>query len=270
MLQTFLKDKIPSYCIPSYFIPIDDVPLYESGKINYKLLPKIQITNTSETIEKPKNETEKTILDIWQTVLNIDSISTKDNFFKIGGDSLSAVEIIAQLHQKGFKNISLPMIYNFQTIERFANSLDQKDINLANNPLSLLREGKNEQPLFFVHGLNGSIAVMQHIIDNIETTQSIYALQASNNYLQLNSLQEIAQSYVSKIENMQVKNCVLCGFSFGGILAFEMTRQLKEKGIKTTLIQFDSKPIIIFKSQRKIWYNLLYSTKVLQLSLIHI
>jgi len=127
-----------------------------------------------------------------------------------------------------------------------------------------LKNGDETEPFFFIHGLNGSIAVLNHIIDALKVDNAFYAFQAASNYGTYTSLEALATDYIAHIKAKNIQKCVLCGFSFGGILAFELAHQLKFAGIEVNLIQLDSKPFVVLKHQRKHYYKLLYGAKVLQ------
>jgi amino acid adenylation domain-containing protein len=263
-LKLQLDNILPNHAIPAFFVKIDDLPLLSSGKINYAKLPDVQPSFREKEIVLPQNETETKLYTIWQAILQQKSISIDDNFFEIGGDSLTAIEVIAQFQKQCDHKISLAMFYNFQTIKSFAAAYNRDAGLYAAIPLIQLKSGEKSSPLFFIHGLNGSIAVMNHIVDSLDVNKAIYAFQADSNYDNYNRFEALAAHYVDYIKSKSIKKCVLCGFSFGGILAFEMAHQLQMAQIEVKLIQLDSKPIVLLKHQRKNYYKLLYATKVLK------
>jgi amino acid adenylation domain-containing protein len=263
-LKKYLENVLPKHAVPSYFVLLEDIPLHPNGKINYQKLPKIQPIVENRVLVLPDNPIEIDLHIIWQSVLQQTQISVEDNFFVIGGDSLTAIEVIEQFQKHHEKKISLAMFYNFQTIRSFAAAFNRDAGWYAANPLTQLRKGGNEAPIFFIHGLNGSIAVMKPIIDELKLKNALYAFQAASNYETYSSFEALAADYVNAIKSMHIHRCVLCGFSFGGILAFEMAHQLQSAGIEVKLIQLDSKPYVVLKHQKKLYYRFLYGAKVLQ------
>ncbi|MEZ5003635.1 MAG: amino acid adenylation domain-containing protein [Chitinophagales bacterium] len=257
-----LQNQLPDYAIPSFLIKVEEIPLFPNGKINYRKLPDPQQFAKQRTIIAPTNVVERELEDIWKKVLGTDTISTEDNFFEIGGDSLSAAEVIAQFQVGHKEPISIAMFYNFPSIKAFSNAFTRDARFFSSNPLMQLKEGEEHVPIYFVHGLNGSIAILNHIIDALEVPNAMYAFQAGSLYYNHKSLEELAQGYVNQIIATKVSQCVLCGFSFGGILAFEMAHQLNAQEIDVQLIALDSKPIIMYKMQKKWWYRSLYAAKV--------
>jgi acyl carrier protein len=112
-LKEYLAQKMPDYMIPVFFTRLEQLPLTPNGKIDIKALPVPEIKNQEEYIA-PHSPMEKILADIWARVLKVNArqIGVKDDFFKLGGDSLKAAVIIAKI-QKAF-NIKIPMGALFQ------------------------------------------------------------------------------------------------------------------------------------------------------------
>jgi len=121
-LKRELKAVLPDYMVPSSFVLIDDMPLLPNGKVDQKALSNIEIVlkpkETKDT-EKPKNDIEQTLLDIWEDILNIKPLSITDNFFEIGGDSILSIQIIAKARKAGL-SIAPNQLFEHQTISELA------------------------------------------------------------------------------------------------------------------------------------------------------
>ncbi|GEM_PF-4741361 len=102
ILNQKLLKHLPEYMLPAMYIDINSIPLTPNGKVNIKALPEPSQVLDVE-IEKPQDENEKIILQVWQEVLGRDKISVTDNFFRIGGDSIKAIQISARLNKGGYK-----------------------------------------------------------------------------------------------------------------------------------------------------------------------
>ncbi|MCP4148248.1 MAG: amino acid adenylation domain-containing protein, partial [bacterium] len=112
-LRDFLSEKLPDYMIPSTFIPLEELPLTPNGKIDRKALPEPgETTTASYQYQPPTNQTEEKLVEIWRDVLGLKQIGVTDNFFEIGGHSLKAINIIAQIN-KTFQ-VDLPLIVLFE------------------------------------------------------------------------------------------------------------------------------------------------------------
>ena len=111
-LKVFLKDSLPQYMIPSFFIPIEQIPLNPNGKIDRNALPEPQLKKERRT-DVSLNPVEKKLIQIWADVLNIDEdlIHPDDNFFDVGGDSLKATMMLSRIKNEFGKEISMKDVF---------------------------------------------------------------------------------------------------------------------------------------------------------------
>ncbi|MEI5906366.1 amino acid adenylation domain-containing protein [Bacillus spongiae] len=127
----YLKEKIPSYMIPSKLSMIDKIPFTPTGKVDRKLLALKEaekIILTDEIIH-PRNEVEKNIVNAWKEVLKVDNIGIKEDFFEIGGHSLKIIEVLAQLKRK-YRNLSISDFFELRTVEKLAIKAYQNNFEL--------------------------------------------------------------------------------------------------------------------------------------------
>jgi amino acid adenylation domain-containing protein len=119
-LRGFLAAKLPGYMIPSYFTVLAEFPLTANGKVDRKALREIHVAGEEEGASgvyvAPRNETEEKLVRVWQEVLNIPRVGTRDNFFDLGGDSFKAIRVVSKFG-KGFL---VPDLYKYQTVEQLA------------------------------------------------------------------------------------------------------------------------------------------------------
>lgn len=117
-LRIYLEKQLPKYMIPSYFIEIKKFDYTISGKIDRKTLtlPKNILEKTNEKTIEPENETQKKLLTIWKELLKINYIDTTDDFFNIGGDSLSAINLSIRIQKEFNFNITIKEILENPTI----------------------------------------------------------------------------------------------------------------------------------------------------------
>lgn len=126
-----IKIYLPSYMIPSYFIKIDKIPLTQNGKINKKDLPQISTDVSSYECVSPRSERERIILEIWKEALEIENLGVFDDFFDVGGDSLSAMIIFSKMSD--IYEIGFNSIYEYKTIAALAKHISLKEgINIEN------------------------------------------------------------------------------------------------------------------------------------------
>ncbi|WP_417873913.1 amino acid adenylation domain-containing protein, partial [Xanthomarina gelatinilytica] len=116
-----LKEVLPDYMIPNYFIFINEIPLTPNGKVDRKVLPPVDEEFESNGVkEKPKNETEKKVQNIWESVLGVANIGVNNNFFELGGHSLNAAKLINE-YKRVFKvKLSMKLIFTHTSIREHA------------------------------------------------------------------------------------------------------------------------------------------------------
>ncbi|WP_218154651.1 non-ribosomal peptide synthetase [Paenibacillus sp. UNC496MF] len=100
-LRAALSRTLPGYMIPTYFVQLTELPLTPNGKIDRQALPAPD-GNLSTGVEyaAPRNETEQTLAEIWQDVLNIEQVGINDHFFELGGHSLKAITLVTRIHKQ--------------------------------------------------------------------------------------------------------------------------------------------------------------------------
>uniref|UniRef100_UPI000B29B220 non-ribosomal peptide synthetase n=1 Tax=Abyssisolibacter fermentans TaxID=1766203 RepID=UPI000B29B220 len=125
-LRTYLLKQLPGYMIPSYFMQLERIPLTHNGKIDRKTLEKLDINMTTGVeYERPRNEVETRLIDIWRNVLNVDKIGIDDNFFDLGGHSLRATILMAKIHKELNIEIPLKEIFTNLTIRELAQYIEE-------------------------------------------------------------------------------------------------------------------------------------------------
>ncbi|GAA6614913.1 amino acid adenylation domain-containing protein [Scytonema sp. NUACC26] len=130
-LRSFLKQQLPEYMVPSYFIVLDALPLTPNGKVNRNALPdpdhsKLEV----EAYVAPRNEVERLLSTIWLEVLNLEKVGVNDNFFELGGHSLLIVQLHSKLNNKLLGNINRDIsvidLFKYPTISTLAQYLGQE------------------------------------------------------------------------------------------------------------------------------------------------
>ncbi len=136
-LRDFLKNILPNYMIPEFFVFLDAFPLTPNGKMNRQALPEpvYQRDMNNADYLPPRNELEKKLVKIWQDVLGIESISISDNFFEMGGNSLLVMRIITLARNEGME-ISPKQLFKNQTIAELSGEVGKTKINAEQGVVS--------------------------------------------------------------------------------------------------------------------------------------
>lgn len=120
VLRRYLSDCLPAYMVPSLYVALDAMPRLPNGKLNRMGLPEpdASLIRTSDYIA-PETEAEKILCGIWQNLLGIERVGVTDNFFSIGGDSISSAKVVAQARKAGIA-LSTRQLFEHQTIRDLA------------------------------------------------------------------------------------------------------------------------------------------------------
>jgi tyrocidine synthetase-3 len=134
-LREYLSRSLPGYMIPSYFIPVEKIPLTANGKVDRKSLPSIDgirlPMHRKEDYAAPGTDLEKLIANVWKEVLKLEQIGIGDNFFDIGGNSLNILQVNQKLNEILEKTLPAMSMFRFSTIHSLAQFLEQQEIKIA-------------------------------------------------------------------------------------------------------------------------------------------
>ncbi|MGZ4032451.1 MAG: non-ribosomal peptide synthetase, partial [Tumebacillaceae bacterium] len=120
-LRSYLKEKMPSYMVPSAFVQLDELPMTPNGKVDRRALPAPEqtLTETDVSYVAPRTELEQVLADIWSAALRRERIGVHDNFFELGGDSILSIQIISRAAARGIR-LTPKDLFGHQTIAELA------------------------------------------------------------------------------------------------------------------------------------------------------
>jgi iturin family lipopeptide synthetase A len=253
-LREFLQQQLPAYMVPSTFVILDTLPLTPNGKVDRKALPAPNPSQFSEVnFVPPRNALEQNLVKIWEEVLEIFPIGVRDNFFEIGGHSLIAASLMARIHEKFGKSLSLATLFQGPTIEQLAIVLLQQQDVQSWSPLIAIQPSGKRLPLFCVPGGAMDVIVLGSLAHHM-VAQPFYGLQPKGLDGELephNRVEEMATCYIEALQVIQPQGpYLLAGHSFGSFIIFEMAQQLQEQGHEVALLAMmdEIAPLPIFKS----------------------
>jgi acetoacetyl-CoA synthetase len=176
---------------------------------------------------------------IWSRVLQISPIFPETNFFDAGGDSLLATGLMLEIERETGHAIPFTAIYDAPSVKELAALLEEWHAPQF-SPLVCLKEGEGAPPFFIVHGIGGTVMELAKLGKLIDYTGAVYGIQArgvDGTQPPLESIPEMAACYLEAIRNEHMSGpYFLSGYSFGGLIALEMSRQLQECGEETGLL----------------------------------
>ncbi|MCD5406195.1 MAG: amino acid adenylation domain-containing protein [Desulfotomaculum sp.] len=239
VLRSFLKDKLAEYAVPAFFQHLEQLPLNASGKIAINGLPGVVIeANTgSDNYVAPQTELQKQLVSIWETVLNIKNVGIHDNFWDIGGDSLSAMRLINKMKASGFGQFALRDAFEYRTVAAIATMLAQKkeQDDLTQENISFLKTPANPAVRIFCFP-NSSIFATGEMFSSLAAflPDSAEVLGANipghgNTKPLLPTIEAVVAPFLEFIEQKNDKPLYITGYSFGCLLAFELVKELEKR-----------------------------------------
>ncbi|PWE40846.1 hypothetical protein C9I50_14735 [Pseudomonas prosekii] len=228
-LRTHLQGQLPDYMTPGAYVHLANLPLTANGKVDRKALPAPQPSAMlSRDYAPPIAPLEQNLASLWAEVLTLQRVGRHDNFFELGGHSLLAVRLV-NLMQKSGLPVTLAELFQHASIESMATHLSQRSGAAADDEhLIKVRVGGSQPPLFLVHEFSGQDlyfpALGRHIAEGIP----VYGLPGlALGQEQLQTMHCLAARLVKIIRSVQPHGPYrLAGWSFGGVLAYEIAAQL--------------------------------------------
>lgn len=235
-LRNYLREKLPDYMVPSAFVQLEKLPLTPNGKVDKKKLPTPEKDTLSdkEGYVAPRTETETKLAKIWSEMLGVDNIGIHDNFFDLGGHSLLAIRMFSAVEETFRKSVPLATLFEAGTIEKLAEILSQEDWEEPEGSLVPIHPTGNRLPLYCIHAVGGNVMFYSDLAKYLHKDQPLYGLQArrlAGRQVGHGTIEEMAEFYIKEIVEHQPEGpYCLGGSSFGGLVAYEMARQLSQQG----------------------------------------
>ncbi|WP_291567208.1 non-ribosomal peptide synthetase [Clostridium sp. UBA2485] len=123
-LKGYLKETLPEYMIPAYFMELEKMPLTTNGKLDRRALPEPNLDTTLTEYEAPRNEIEEALAKIWSEVLGVKKIGINDNFFDLGGHSLKAITLVSKAHKEMNVEVPIKELFKNPTIKELAKVIE--------------------------------------------------------------------------------------------------------------------------------------------------
>jgi arthrofactin-type cyclic lipopeptide synthetase C len=228
-LRAFILEQLPEYMVPGAFVALDVLPLSPNGKIDRQALPAPGIDAVlSRHYEAPQGEVESLLAQVWGEVLNVERVGRHDNFFELGGHSLLAIRLVNLLQRAG-QEVTLAQLFQRPSVESLAALLSQHHAVPAQpEGLVVVRPGEGGNALFLIHEFSGRDVYFPALGLHIEGQFPIYGLPGVPlGQPQLRTLECMAARMVGIIRSVQPHGPYrLAGWSFGGLLAYEIAQQL--------------------------------------------
>lgn len=243
----YLKQYLPDYTIPGQFVRLKKLPLNHNGKLDRSQLPAPDANNLLLTgsYQAPETEVQRGLLAMLQSLFNVDGIGIDHDFFELGGDSLTAVRYLMEVDKQFGRFIPIPFLLEHPTIRQLAEVIENKKPVTGVGDVVVLKHGNSEPPLFCLYG----VLLYRDLALSLDTPRTVCGVYLEEEMLllqpgvdvaevqALHSVDQIARRYLRSITTFQTHGpYYLAGESFGGIIALEVARLLREQGEEVHLV----------------------------------
>ncbi len=243
--RRLLARHLPRYLVPNDVIVVTELPLSMNGKLDVNAL--VQLGNAASDGDKAVADgpglsgsaaiasiLERQLIDIWQRTLGIAPVGTHDDFFALGGHSLLAVQMMEQVEHSCGERVPLAELFATPTIAHLAEVILDRARRSAQGPLIAVQPDGRRTPLFFLHGaLGGDGFYCRALARDLGPDQPFFALtpHGVDGRPVPPTIEAMAQDYLAVVRSAQPQGPYrLGGFCAGGLVAFEMARQLSAAG----------------------------------------
>jgi nonribosomal peptide synthetase DhbF len=247
-LREHLGQILPDYMIPSTFVTLDALPLTSNGKTDRMRLPAPERMGVSAAYAAPTTPEEKLLCQLVAALVEVPRAGLADHFFHLGGDSLTAMRLAAQIRTRLGRELAVQSIFEYPVLGDLAARIGLVTQNGGAFELLIPIRGTGSQPpLFCLHSGTGLCWSYTNLLAVTDSQQPIYGIQArgfSGNREIARSLEEIVADSIAAMRFARPHGPYrLLGWSFGGVVAHMVATQLQENGeCVERLILLDSYP----------------------------
>jgi len=127
-LREHLRERLPEFMVPAFFVPLDRLPLNRNGKVDRPALPLPADSDRQRHAEylAPRNRIEAEIAEVWQRVLGVEKVGANDNFFDLGGHSLLLLQVFEALRDRFDGDLTMVEMFNHPTVAALAERLGEE------------------------------------------------------------------------------------------------------------------------------------------------
>jgi len=242
-LRELARTKLPAYMLPSAFVVLGCMPHTPAGKVDRNALPPPPRESADlfgDEYTPPGNETEERLARLWCDTLRVDRVSSRANFFDLGGQSLLAVSLFAKIEKEFGRKLPLATLFASPTIEGLALALTAGNTKTTWSSLVPIQRKGSKPPLFLVHGAGGNVLLYRSLGERLAPEYPLYGLQSQGldgKSEPLRTIEAMAGCYLREVRKVQPKGpYYLGGYCLGGTVAYEMAQILSREGEEVQLL----------------------------------
>lgn len=234
LLSSHLLQRLPGFMVPPVLLLLTRLPVTPNGKLDRSALPLPDTAVVPERADQaPQGKLEQQLARIFAELLQRESVGRDDNFFDLGGHSLLAVRLLGQIRRRLRHSLPLAALFNGPTVAQLAQRCrHEADADSATPAVLVTGRDRSGVPLFLIHPIGGHVLCYRPLAAAIKDSP-VYALAADGDALVEGAptLEAIASRHLARLLDVQPQGPYrVGGWSFGGLVAWEIARQLRERG----------------------------------------
>jgi aspartate racemase len=236
-VRDLVRHGLPEYMVPSAIGFLDAFPLTPNGKVDHAQLARMPLSELERVhaLAPARTDTERCLQRIWKSALAVEHVGIHDDFFELGGHSLIAVRMVAEIERQLGVRVPLTALFHEPTIAGLADAVDrEREVDRPWESLVALRDGGSKPPLFLFGWIGGDVIGYRDLVQSFPPDRPLYGLRTpglDGRSLPPATIEEIAAHYREEILRFQPDSPYLfAGFCFGGVVAYEVARQLAAEG----------------------------------------
>ncbi|KDA41640.1 amino acid adenylation domain-containing protein [Frankia sp. BMG5.23] len=247
-LRRLVAARLPDYMVPLAFVELERLPLTANGKLDHAALPAPRVV-AGQSAAAPRTPQEEMLCRLFAEALALPRVSADDHFFELGGDSLRAAHLVAQMRTTFGVTLPLSAVIEAGSPAGLARRLGVDSADAALAPLLRLRPAGSRPPLFCVHPAGGMSWSYAGLLPHIDTRHPVIGLQAHglvDGQLPLRGLDEMIDKYLAAMRETQPHGPYhLLGWSFGGLVAHALAARIQREGGEVGLLALlDAYPVL--------------------------
>ena len=229
-LREALAARLPPYMVPAHLVLLPELPLSANGKVDRAALARPQAEERAGREHvPPRSGLESLLAEIWSAALGVPSVGARDHFFELGGQSLLAVRTMNEIRRRTGRDLPLSALFEAPTVEQLAALIAREEAAERRSPLVAIQAAGARPPFFCIHPVGGNVLCYVELARHLGPDQPFYGLQSVD--AAGTSIEELAAVYLAAVrERAPHGPYFLGGWSMGGVVAFEMARQLVGDG----------------------------------------
>ena len=243
-LRAHLRESLPEPMVPAHFRLREQLPMTPNLKVDRRALAAESLAEVERAAEgtslAPRNPLEQSLAKIWAELLEVDEVGVRDSFFDLGGHSLLAVRLMARIEQETGLDLPLSTLFQEPTVEGLAALVRRRETADGGASLVPIQPKGTRPPLFAVHPIGGGVFCYEALASILGEDRPLYGLQSqglSGDEAPFTRMEDMAGYYISEMETVDPAGPYhLIGWSMGGLLVFEMARQLRARGREVALL----------------------------------